>query len=90
MRAVQHFSDEYLAHSAKLTPEQTLQFLEDFRLLHAPGQQPQPSTLISLRVPTPLLRLFRAKAAATGVPYQTQIKRLMEQWCDADSGQTGV
>jgi predicted DNA binding CopG/RHH family protein len=82
MRPVQYFSDESLAHSAKLTPEQTLQFLEDFRLLLAAAQQPQQSTLISLRVPDPLLRLFKLKAAAAGTPYQTQIKRLMAQWCN--------
>ncbi|HXG27490.1 MAG TPA: hypothetical protein VNJ47_01405 [Nevskiales bacterium] len=83
MKAVQHFSDEYLAYCSKLTLEQRLQFLEDFRLLHAAAQQPQQSTPISLRVPDPLLRLFKLKAAAAGVPYQTQIKRLMAQWCNA-------
>lgn len=81
MRPVQYFSDEHLAYCAKLTPEQTLQFLEDFRQLHGAAQTPQSSTLISVRVPDPLLRLFRAKAAAAGIPYQSQIKRLMEAWC---------
>jgi len=81
MRPVQYFSDEQLARGRAMKPEQILQFLEDFRQLHggrlgAPGS----STAISLRVPDVLLRVFRARAAAAGVPYQTQIKRLMEEW----------
>jgi predicted DNA binding CopG/RHH family protein len=81
MRPVQYFSDEQLARGRAMRPEQVVQFLDDFRQLHggrlvAPGS----STPISLRVPDALLRLFRARAAAAGVPYQTQIKRLMEEW----------
>lgn len=81
MKPIQYFSDEQLAHGRRMKPEQILQFLEDFRVLHA-GRAASGgrSTPISLRVPQPLLRLFRARAAAAGVPYQTQIKRLMEEW----------
>lgn len=78
MKAVQHFSDDYLARCAGMTPEQVVRFLDDFRQLQVAA--PQPSTLISLRVSAPLLRLFRTKAAAEGVAYQTQIKKLMENW----------
>jgi hypothetical protein len=35
MDAVLYFSDEYLARCKQLTPEQILQFLEDFRLRYA-------------------------------------------------------
>lgn len=82
MRAVQHFTDEQLAHGRTMKPEQVLQFLEDFRELHGarPAAGARASTAISLRVPDALLRVFRARAAAAGVPYQTQIKRLMEEW----------
>ena len=82
MKAVQHFSDEQIAHGRRLKPEQILQFLEDFRELHGARLAPaaRRSRLISLRVPDALLRVFRARAAAAGVPYQTQIKRLMEDW----------
>jgi predicted DNA binding CopG/RHH family protein len=85
MRPVQYFSDEQLAHGRKLKPEQILQFLEDFRELHGARAEPRPggSTSISLRVPDALLRVFRAACAAAGVPYQTQIKRLMEHWVGA-------
>ena len=80
-RPVQRFTDEQLAYSRRLTPDQIAQFLEDFRQLHG-GRVAgvQASTAISLRVPKHLLRMFRSRCAAAGVPYQTQIKRLMEGW----------
>jgi len=82
MKHVQRFSDEQLAYGRTLKPEQVLRFLEDFRELHGAraGMDARSSTLISLRVPDGLLRLFRNRAAALGVPYQTQIKRVMEEW----------
>lgn len=33
-RPVQYFTDEQLERGRNMTPEQILQFLEDFRLLH--------------------------------------------------------
>ena len=79
MRAVQFFSDEYLGHCRAMKPEQILAFLEDFRLLHGdPG--PRKSRLISMKVPEPLLVHFKARSALAGIPYQTQIKRLMQEW----------
>jgi predicted DNA binding CopG/RHH family protein len=80
MRPVQRFSDEQLAHARTLSPDQIVQFLDDFRQLHAGREAREASTLISLRVPAGLLRSFRYCADAAGVPYQAQIKRLMEQW----------
>lgn len=35
MRPVQYFTDEYLEQCKLMTPEQILQFLEEFRLLFA-------------------------------------------------------
>ena len=78
-RTIQYFSDEYLEYCRKLTPEQILQFLEDYRLLHA-SQQEGASKLISLKVPEHLLRSFRMKSEAEGVAYQTQIKNLIREW----------
>lgn len=82
MKAVQSFSDEQLLYARSLKPEQILQFLDDFRQLHGGGAAggSSSSTQINLRVPDALLRQFRARAAALGVPYQRQIKRLMEEW----------
>lgn len=77
-RPVQHFSDEALAAGSKMTPDQVLRFLEDFRRLHAAPKRG--SRLISMRVPEDLLAAFKAKAELEGVAYQAQIKRLMAAW----------
>ena len=81
MKPVQYFSDEYLDKTAHATTEQILLFLEEFRLMQAPGNTPAPrSKLISLKVAEDLLSLFRAKCDIEGVKYQTQIKTLMSLW----------
>ncbi len=43
-----------------MTPDEIVKFLDDFRQLH--GQNPQPSKLISLKVPVPLLNTFPSNA----------------------------
>jgi predicted DNA binding CopG/RHH family protein len=60
--------------------EQILTFLEDFRRLHGAAARLGKSRLISMKVPEPLLSAFKTKARLSGVPYQTQIKRLMSDW----------
>ena len=83
MKAVQYFSDEYLAQSRDASPEQILAFLEQFRLMQSSlSQTPTCSKLISLKVPEDLLATFRAKCEIEGVKYQTQIKVLMSQWIE--------
>ena len=80
-RPVQHFSDAYLAHCARMSPSDRCAFLDEFRRIHlsrAPLQTKR--KLISMRVPEGLLAAFKARAAAEGVPYQTQIQRLMHAW----------
>lgn len=78
MRPVQFFTDEYLEQCQKMTADQVVSFLEDFRRLHA--RRPTRSRLISLKVPEDLLQAFRQRAELAGVPYQAQIKRLMREW----------
>lgn len=79
-RPVQFFSDEYLEQSKKLRPEEVLEFLESFRKLQS--AKPCKSKLISLKVSEDLLEVFRLKAKAHGLRYQTQIKTLMQNWVD--------
>jgi predicted DNA binding CopG/RHH family protein len=79
MRPVQYLSKEYLERCASMTPEQILQFLENFRTLHYESK-PQKSILISIKVPDNLLNAFKTKAKLHEIPYQTQIKKLMEEW----------
>jgi len=77
MRPVQYFSEEYLEHCKQATPEQIIEFLENYRQL----QTPQPkSKLISMKVPEPLLNSFKQKCEISNVKYQTQIKKLMIDW----------
>ncbi len=79
MKAIQYFSKEYLERCNSMTPEQIIQFLEDFRALYYDAK-PQKSRLISIKIPDNLLNAFKAKAKIHGVNYQTQIKRLMKDW----------
>ncbi|MCI0454115.1 MAG: BrnA antitoxin family protein [Candidatus Dadabacteria bacterium] len=79
MKAIQYFSKEYLERCNSMTPEQIIQFLEDFRALHYDAK-PRKSRLISIKIPDNLLNAFKAKAKIHGVNYQTQIKKLMKDW----------
>jgi predicted DNA binding CopG/RHH family protein len=79
MRPVQYFSDEYLQQCKGATPEQILEFLEQYRLMQA---RPAASKLISIKIPEPLLQAFRQKCEIEGVKYQTRIKQLMQEWLD--------
>jgi predicted DNA binding CopG/RHH family protein len=79
MKSVQYFSEEYLERCVSMRPEQIVQFLEDFRTLHLQDKS-QRTRLISIKIPENLLNVFKAKAILQGIPYQTQIKRLMQEW----------
>lgn len=78
MKAIQYFSDEYLEQCRGMTPDQVIQFLEDFRQLHGPRHAA--SKLISMKVPEDLLSAFKTKAKLANTPYQAQIKVLMKRW----------
>jgi predicted DNA binding CopG/RHH family protein len=81
-RPVQFFSDDYLAHCRKMSTDQICQFLENFRLLVSQPRVKSKRKLISIKVPIPLLECFRTKAEVVGIPYQTQIQKLMESWVE--------
>jgi len=80
MRPMQHFSKEYLEQCRSMRPEQIVRFLDEFRSLHGARVRAPKSRLISMKVPEPLLEAFKTKAGLSGIPYQTQIKRLMSAW----------
>ncbi len=77
-RPIQYFSKEYLERAKELTPDQILQFLEDFQKLHTQVQEK--CQLISMKIEPSLLHAFKTKCALMGVSYQTQIKKLMKEW----------
>ncbi|HSG32676.1 MAG TPA: hypothetical protein VLB82_14160 [Thermodesulfobacteriota bacterium] len=79
MRPVQYLSKEYLEQCKKMTPEQIIQFLDDFRTLHGSVDRSK-SKLISIKIPENLLNAFKTRSKLVGVPYQTQIKKLMTEW----------
>jgi len=79
-RPVQRITDAYLEHCARMTPNQIARFVDDYRRMVLSTTSDRPKKLISLRVDEPLLHVFRRKAEAEGVPYQTMIRRLMEAW----------
>jgi len=80
VRPLQRFSTEYLESIRRVSPEQVVRFLDEFRQIHAPNR---PSRLISMRVPEPLLVAFKNKCKLEGTRYQTRIKELMVKWLGA-------
>ena len=88
MRPVQYFTPEYLEQCRRMTPDQIIRFVEDFRRLHGglarPGPAGSRSRLISMKVQENLLDAFRTKARLHGRPYQTKIKELMTAWVVGD------
>ncbi|MGK5083463.1 hypothetical protein WDW37_09155 [Bdellovibrionota bacterium FG-1] len=81
-KIVQYFSPEYLKQCQTMSTLNIVKFLEDFRKLHANRESliPTKSRLISIKIPTDLLDIFRKKSELHGVRYQTQIKQLMREW----------
>jgi len=78
MRPVQMFNDDYLRQCERMSADEIVKFLENFRRIHA--AKPAPSRLISIKIPEDLLFAFKARARLDCVPYQAQIKRLMKAW----------
>ncbi len=79
-KGIQFFTHEYLESCRGMTPDQIIEFLENYRMLFA--KREEKSLLISLKIKPSLLEAFKRKAALKGIPYQTQIKKLMSGWLD--------
>lgn len=77
-RPIQYFSDEYVARSKELTPDEVLQFLDDWQKLHSDSHEK--CQLISMKIEPSLLRAFKTRCELMGIPYQKQIKKLMKEW----------
>lgn len=74
-KTIQYFSDEYLERCKGATPDQIIEFLENYRLMAS--EEPEKCQLISLKIEPSLLNAFKQQAKLDGVPYQTKIKQLM-------------
>ncbi len=77
-KTVQFFNQEYIKRCQTLTPDQIIEFLENYRTLV--GKVPEKCQLISLKIEPSLLKAFKQKATLEGKQYQTQIKQLMREW----------
>ncbi|MFI5333816.1 MAG: hypothetical protein ACHQT8_01455 [Chlamydiales bacterium] len=77
-KTLQFFSKEYLERCKGMTPDQIIEFLENYRTLLS--KTPKKSRLISLKINPSLLQAFKSKAELADIPYQTQIKKLMMAW----------
>lgn len=82
-KTIQFFSKEYLARCRQFTPEQIIEFLENYRNLVA--KVPEKCQLISLKIEPSLLSAFKQKASLEGSHYQTKIKQLMRDWITTPS-----
>lgn len=73
------------AKSTKPTANENLmavQFIEDMQKLSS--QVSDKSKLISIKIPENLLRSFKFECQAKNIPYQTQIKKIMWEWLEAN------
>lgn len=77
-KTVQYFTEEYLDGCKHFTPDQIIEFLENYR--HIVGKAPQKCQLISLKIEPSLLNAFKQKAHLEQCHYQTKIKQLMKDW----------
>ena len=77
-KTIQYFSDDYLKRCKDATPDEILEFLENFRILVSQSQEK--CQLISLKIEPSLLIAFKRKATLSGIPYQRKIKQLMKDW----------
>jgi predicted DNA binding CopG/RHH family protein len=79
-KGIQYFSEEYLKRCEGVTPDQIIEFLENYRLLFSRVREK--NRLISLKIEPSLLKTFKRKAELEGISYQTQIKKLMREWLE--------
>ena len=61
-----------------LSAFEILRFLHDYQMLM--GGKVSKTKLISLRVPENVLELFKSKAQAKGLSYQSEVVKLMIGW----------
>lgn len=81
-KTIQYFTQDYLKKCSTLTPDQIIDYLENYRLLVA-KKLPEKCQLISIKIEPSLLNAFKQKANRNGIPYQTKIKQLMQEWMNS-------
>lgn len=84
MKTVQYFTEEYLETCKKFSTPQRLRFIEDFKKLALKSKRPR-TKLISIKIETDLLELFKKKVQLRNQRYQTKIKELMRNYVLGES-----
>lgn len=79
-KALQKFDRKKSEEFKEFSVEETIGFLENFRLLAGANGRSGKSKLISIKIPEALLIAFKSKAEQQGRPYQRIIKELMWEW----------
>lgn len=87
-KTIQYFTKEYLERCADFTPDQIIEFLENYRNLVT--KTPEKCQLISLKIEPYLLKAFKQKASLEGSRYQTKVKQLMKEWVAVPSKKHGT
>lgn len=77
-KGIQHFKTQDLRQGLKASPEQIIEYLEQYKNLV--GSVDTKRKLISLRVPENLLFLIKEKSKKEGVKYQTKIIEVLKEW----------
>jgi predicted DNA binding CopG/RHH family protein len=77
-KAIQYLPKEYLKRCEGATPDQIIEFLENYRKLFSNAREK--SQWVSLKVELSLLEAFKRRAELEGISYQTQIEKLMKEW----------
>lgn len=80
MKTVQYFTDEYLKNCRKISLEERFRYLEEFKQI-AYSEKKNKTKLISIKIETDLLNLFKIKTSLEKQRYQTKIKELMREYC---------
>lgn len=77
-KTIQYFTKEYLDRCRNFTPEEILEFLENYRNLVY--NTPEKCQQVNIKIEPSLLNAFKQKSELGGIPYQTMIKKLMREW----------
>lgn len=62
----------------KVTPDEAVQFLEDFRLMMS--RKDKEAKLISIRIPENILNTYKTEAKLNGQKYQSLMVEAMRQY----------
>jgi predicted DNA binding CopG/RHH family protein len=101
MKAVQFFSKQYLAICKKMSVEERLEYLDNFRRLYfevdlsrttdkLSKKLTKKSKLISIKMPESLISTLKMEAVRQNMPYQTLMKKLLREGLGLSEAKTSL